>query len=1320
MNLLHITDLGQGKVQVSWKRGAAIPRQCPAPIPFADPLTPEHRKSLRWYLEDYLRFPYGAEAYRAQQVEARMAEWGAALFRQLFPKLTDDPDPHGFYQEAVREGLESCELCVSSEDADFLNIPWELLHDPTPGRGYLALCLAGLYRQRTGQKIEARQEAADGEPFRILLVIARPYGARDVPLGTVARPVLEALRPLRPGVQLDLLRPPTFDALQRRLNERRGYYQLVHFDGHGVFVGASRGPLLQFGVAGNRGHLAFEKEDGSEHVVNSADLGQALAACKAPLFVLNACQSAEEGQGAAYSSVAAQLLASGAQGVVAMSYSVYATSAARFIERLYERLVAHDSLAGAVAAARRRLHAEPEHESPVGPLELRDWLVPALYQQEERYTPIPAAAAAGRQAAEEAAALRRPSQVCPEGRFGFIGRDYDILRLERALGHDAAPWALLTGIGGTGKTELAFGFARWYAETGGCPGGVFAASFKHKADFGQVLGSIAGYGTDFSRLSGEQQWNALVGYLRENACLLVWDNFETVAGYPAGVAPLATGDEREKLSRFLGELRGGKSRVIITTRKPAEDWLGVACEAVEIGGLTEWDSGQMAQVVLRTVGRTPAQFRDDTDYPRLLKLLKGHPRSLEVVLPHLKNRPPGQVLDSLQHRVDALGEAIEDASLAYAFSQMSPRAVRHFPFLGFFAEYARSGTIASFVGAGARRQPVYESVVGEALDAQGWEAVLEEAAASGLIRSLGNRIYELHPTLAPFLRRQLLLRAGEQALARLDSEFASFYAAWAGHCFESARRADRAAVMAARTEEANLLRALGIAAPSSRWTEMQAILQTLDAFYEARGRVDEWRALRDAALDRVGRTADAGTDRARANLWMYLLGDEANDNLERNELDKAEAAHLLILNYLAALRDPRLDRQTAVGYHQLGMIAEERQKFEEAEQWYRKALEINERLGLERDAANDYHELGIVAQERQKFDEAEQRYRKALEIRERLGLERDAAYDYHQLGRIAEERQKLEEAEQWYRKALEIFERLGLERDAADDYHQLGMIAQERQEFDEAEQWYRKALEIFERLGLERHAAADYHQLGMIAEERQKFEEAEQWYCKALEIRERLGLERDAASDYHQLGMIAQERQKFDEAEQWYRKALEIFERLGVERHAAADYHQLGNIALLRQKFEEAEQWYRKALEISERLGLERYAADDYHQLGIIAQERQKFEEAEQWYRKALEVYERLRRPPLAVNALAQLGVLNWRRGRFQDAVSWLGKALAIAAEYEMRVGGRILAHLARLMKLAGEQEFASAWREAFQQEPPLEALREVLRRIEGDAAGAP
>ena len=115
-----------------------------------------------------------------------MAAWGQALFGQIFVgDARTGSNPQIFYHEAVREGLEGCQLCITSEAPAFLNIPWELLRDPTPGRGYLAPSLGGLFRQRVGQRIEATREPAG--PLRILLVIARPYGDKDVALGTVAR-----------------------------------------------------------------------------------------------------------------------------------------------------------------------------------------------------------------------------------------------------------------------------------------------------------------------------------------------------------------------------------------------------------------------------------------------------------------------------------------------------------------------------------------------------------------------------------------------------------------------------------------------------------------------------------------------------------------------------------------------------------------------------------------------------------------------------------------------------------------------------------------------------------------------------------------------------------------------------------------------------------------------------------------------------------------------------------------------------------------------------------------------------------------------------
>jgi tetratricopeptide (TPR) repeat protein len=508
---------------------------------------------------------------------------------------------------------------------------------------------------------------------------------------------------------------------------------------------------------------------------------------------------------------------------------------------------------------------------------------------------------------------------------------------------------------------------------------------------------------------------------------------------------------------------------------------------------------QRAPGVVPTAGRRPEDFRDDPDYARLIRLLRGHPRSLEVVLPQLRRRSPAEVIHALQHRIDSLGDVL-DASLDYGFGQLSERARRHLPFIGLFTSFVHAGVVANFVAAGDEREAIYREVVGEALDGMGWRAILEEAAGAGLLRPLGGDIYELHPTLPPFLRRRLAAAAGEAGLARLDAEFARFYAALADHFFEGVSRGERNAVAAVSVEEANLLRALRLAELEEEWKRAQAMAQTLGEFYEVQGRLDEWNALRGQLLDRVGREPPPGAGRERANLWMYLLGNEANRAQERHELARAEAAYRSILDYLLSLDDPALESKVAVGYHQLGMIAEERAQFDPAEAWYRQALEIEERLGLERDAASDYHQLGMIAQERGQFEQAEAWYRQALEIFERLGLERYAALDYHQLGRIAQEWGQLDQAEAWYRQALEIYERLGLERDAASDYHQLGNVAYLRQQFDRAEAWYRQALEIFERLGHPPLLVNTLAQMGLLRRDQARPGEAVAWLGRALFI----------------------------------------------------------------------------------------------------------------------------------------------------------------------------------------------------------------------------
>src|SRR5262249_14303124 len=153
----------------------------------------------------------------------------------------------------------------------------------------------------------------------------------------------------------------------------------------------------------------------------------------------------------------------------------------------------------------------------------------------------------------------------------------------------------------------------------------------------------------------------------------------------------------------------------------------------------------------------------------------------EVVLPRLEREAPDQIIDALQHRMGEQAESLEDASLGYAFARLSERARRHLPFLGLFATHVDADTLGLFVERGDEQQEAYTALFGEALDAPGWEAVLEEAVRGGFLRSLGGRTCELHPTLPVFLRRQLGAVVGAEGIRRLDAEFLKFYAALAGH-----------------------------------------------------------------------------------------------------------------------------------------------------------------------------------------------------------------------------------------------------------------------------------------------------------------------------------------------------------------------------------------------------------------------------------------------------------------------------------------------------------------------------------------------------------
>ena len=463
---LLVEELTDGGVRVLLRRSGQEIAEPSAAVTFPPPLMEADLNDLRWYLEDYLRAPYAVYEERGRAIEGRLRAWGETLFAALFGAGKPGRD---LYLQA-REGAP--ELAFLSHSPAFLGLPWELLKDP---ERELPLALAMPAFDRSLRVAGAAVASPPGDVLRVLIVIARPSGLADVGYQMMARPLLQRLDALRGKVALTVLRPPTLERLSAELHiaaEAGEPYHILHFDGHGTFGRATTeiAGASHFDAAESQGYLAFESESGGEELVSADQFAVVVNQGRVPVVVLNACRSGMLGKAAVEAAVATRLLEGGAASVIATGYSVYAVAAAEFMAMFYEVLFAGETMSAAVAAGRQRLFQKPERPSPKGPLALADWIVPVHYlRQAIEFSQLRRPRASGLPSLDALLAAPQNSAADPEDALTlyrrFIGRDAAFYALEQGLRRQRV--VVVHGPAGTGKTELAKAFGRWWRLTGG-------------------------------------------------------------------------------------------------------------------------------------------------------------------------------------------------------------------------------------------------------------------------------------------------------------------------------------------------------------------------------------------------------------------------------------------------------------------------------------------------------------------------------------------------------------------------------------------------------------------------------------------------------------------------------------------------------------------------------------------------------------------------------------------------------------------------------------------------------------------------------------
>lgn len=390
-----ITIQQTGNIGERFRASVSFDHQGQYPLTIGSPSSEQQEEALEWYFEQHLRFPF-TDQVKAGEAAESITHYGETLFRQVFA----DPEAQAEYIAARRQGVNTIQFEISGSP-EFHRLHWEALKDPNQPR---AFALDGVMVRKNDRPQLVRARVQPTPTINLLIVVARPSGPRDVAYRTISRPLVENLRQAGLPVQIDIVRPGSYEALDTHLQQTTathgvGYYHVIHLDMHGALLTFAE---VQQGVAANRyvygsrfgrddiqpyaGLRAFLFMEGSqEHPsdpVEAQELADLLTTHQIPIAVLNACQSGKQ-IGTDETSLGSRLMQAGMQVVLAMGYSVTVSAAEIMMRELYQQLFKGTDLATALRLARRSLFNRKQRRAYFNQtIELEDWLLPVVYQNQ--------------------------------------------------------------------------------------------------------------------------------------------------------------------------------------------------------------------------------------------------------------------------------------------------------------------------------------------------------------------------------------------------------------------------------------------------------------------------------------------------------------------------------------------------------------------------------------------------------------------------------------------------------------------------------------------------------------------------------------------------------------------------------------------------------------------------------------------------------------------------------------------------------------------------------------------------------------------------
>nr|WP_242049249.1 CHAT domain-containing protein [Aulosira sp. FACHB-615] len=273
------------------------------PVKITDPFSSKVEKQLEWYFEEWLIFPL-LDTVKAEAAAASIKTYGEELFEQVFANRKAYSE-----YDLLRRNLSQLQIEIVGKTPEFQALHWEALRDPDLPRPLAVDCVMV---RKSNKPAPIYADVQTSPTINLLVVVARPDEEQDVGYRTISRPLLDLIENSHLRVNIELLRPGTYQALSDHLEAKgEGYYHVIHLDCHGALMTYEEiqkpkkpGRYLYQGRYGRndwqkfdgvRAFLAFEGEtQGKVDLVEAQELADLLTGKGIPVCILNACQSGKQ------------------------------------------------------------------------------------------------------------------------------------------------------------------------------------------------------------------------------------------------------------------------------------------------------------------------------------------------------------------------------------------------------------------------------------------------------------------------------------------------------------------------------------------------------------------------------------------------------------------------------------------------------------------------------------------------------------------------------------------------------------------------------------------------------------------------------------------------------------------------------------------------------------------------------------------------------------------------------------------------------------------------------------------------------------------